>query len=93
MKYFHYTHLFTIIIISFIRIFFSDFKKTLSQNINLFSYSEFKEHDANSLVYFVLMFSILLNYALPAKNIIFKGIYCILILLNISIIIMYLHRF
>jgi hypothetical protein len=76
-----------------LRIFFPDLSINVSHNLNLIFNSNINIRDAKNLVYFYLMSSMLLNYFIFHKHIIFKGIYCLLITINILLIIFYLKQF
>lgn len=93
MKYFRLTNVITILIIFILRIFFTDLTNNLTHNINLFSYSPLNNDEVKSSIFFVFGPLLFLNYLLTGENKIFKLLYCILILLNISVIILFLHKF
>lgn len=93
MKPYAVTLLISVTIIFILRIFYADTSVNVSHNLNLFSVSEIKPQDAKSFIYFYLMVTMLLNYAIFHKHIIFKLIYCLLIALNILLIIFSLKQF
>ena len=93
MKYVRLTHIITILIIFILRLFFPDITTNLTHNINLFSHSPFTNNEVRSSIFSIFGPLLFLNYLLTGENKIFKLLYCILILLNISVIILFIHKF
>lgn len=93
MKPYAVTLLISITIIFILRIFYSDSSLNISHNLNLFSASEIKPADAKSFIYFYLMITMLLNYVIFHKHILFKLVYCLLIVINMILIVFSLKQF
>ncbi|ATN04668.1 hypothetical protein CRN76_04245 [Chryseobacterium indologenes] len=83
MKPYAVTLLISATIIFILRIFYEDSSANISHNLNLFSASEINPQEAKSFIYFYLMITILGNYLIFHKHIVFKLVYCLLIALNI----------
>lgn len=82
-----------ITVIFILRIFYPSSIINLSHYLNLFSVSEIKAQEVKNLVYFYIAGSMLLNYLIFHRHILFKLIYCLLITLNILFIIFSLKLF
>ena len=93
MKPYAVTLLISVSIIFILRIFYADSSINVSHNLNLFSVSEIKPQEAKSFIYFYLMITMLVNYVIFHKHILFKLVYCLLISLNILFIIFSLKQF
>ncbi len=93
MKPYAVTLLISITIIFILRIFYSDSMINLSHNLNLFSASEIKPQEVKSFIYFYLMITMLINYVIFHKHILFKLVYCLLIVINIIVIVFSLKQF
>ncbi len=93
MKPYAVTLLISISIIFILRIFYADTSVNVSHNLNLFSVYEIKPQEAKSFIYFYLMVTMLVNYLIFHKHILFKLVYCLLIALNILLIISSLKQF
>ncbi|MDR6457320.1 hypothetical protein J2786_000413 [Chryseobacterium vietnamense] len=93
MKPYAVTLLISITIIFILRIFYSDSMINASHNINIFSISEISPQETKRLVYFYLIGAGLLNYLIFHKHILFKLLYCLLIVINIILIVFSLKQF
>lgn len=93
MKPYAVTLLISSSIIFILRIFYADTSVNVSHNLNLFSASEINLQEAKSFIYFYLMITILVNYVIFHKHILFKLVYCLLISMNILLIIFSLKQF
>lgn len=93
MKPYAITLLISVSIISILRIFYADISINLSHNLNLFSASEINPRETKNFIYFYLMITILINYAIFHKHILFKLVYCLIIALNILLILFSLKQF
>lgn len=93
MKPYAVTLLISVSIIFILRIFYADSSINVSHNLNLFSVSEIKPREAKNFIYFYLMITMLVNYVIFHKHILFKLVYCLLISLNILLIIFSLKQF
>jgi len=93
MKPYAVTLLISVSIIFILRIFYADSSINVSHNLSLFSVSEIKPQEAKSFIYFYLMTTMLVNYVIFHKHILFKLVYCLLISMNILLIIFSLKQF
>lgn len=93
MKPYAVTLLISVSIIFILRIFYADSSINVSHNLNLFSVSEIKTQEAKSFIYFYLMITMIVNYLIFHKHILFKLVYCLLISMNILLIIFSLKKF
>ncbi len=93
MRIYPLIQLSTVVIISVLKIFYTNSVINLSYNLNLVSISPVSIEDVKTLIYVYLIGSIGLNYLIFHKHIVFKIIYCLLIALNILLIICLLNMF
>ncbi len=93
MKLYALTLAISITILFILSFFYSDSVVNVSHNLNLFSASEINIRETKSFIYFYLIGATLLNYVIFQKHILFKLIYCLLIVLNILLIISSLQQF
>lgn len=93
MRIYPLIQLSTVVIISILKIFYTNSVINLSYNLNLVSVSPVSVEDVKTFIYVYLMGSIGLNYLIFHKHIVFKIIYCLLIALNILLIICLLNKF
>jgi hypothetical protein len=93
MRIYPLIQLSTVVIISVLKIFYTNSVINLSYNLNLVSISPVSIEDVKTLIYVYLIGSIGLNYLIFHKHIVFKIIYCLLIALNILLIICLLNKF
>ena len=93
MRIYPLIQLSTVVIISILKIFYTNSVINLSYNLNLVSVSPVSIEDVKTFIYVYLMGSIGLNYLIFHKHIVFKIIYCLLIALNILLIICLLNKF
>jgi hypothetical protein len=92
MRIYPLIQLSTVVIISVLKIFYTNSVINLSYNLNLVSISPVSIEDVKTLIYVYLIGSIGLNYLIFHKHIVFKIIYCLLIALNILLIICLLNK-
>lgn len=92
MRIYPLIQLSTVVIISVLKIFYTNSVINLSYNLNLVSVSPVSVEDVKTFIYVYLIGSIGLNYLIFHKYIVFKIIYCLLIALNILLIICLLNK-
>lgn len=93
MKSYAITLLISATIIFILRIFYAESTVNISHNLNLFSASEIKPQEAKSFIYFYLMITMLINYVIFHRHILFKLVYCLLIIINLILIVSSLIQF
>ncbi len=93
MKPYAVTLLISATIIFILRIFYAESTVNISHNLNLFSASEIKPQEAKSFIYFYLMITMLINYVIFHRHILFKLVYCLLIIINLILIVSSLIQF
>jgi hypothetical protein len=93
MKPYAVTLLISTTIIFILRIFYAESTVNISHNLNLFSASEIKPQEAKSFIYFHLMITMLINYVIFHRHILFKLVYCLLIIINLILIVSSLIQF
>lgn len=93
MKPYAVTLLISATIIFILRIFHAESSVNISHNLNLFSASEIKPQEAKSFIYFYLMITMLINYVIFHRHILFKLVYCLLIIINLILIVSSLIQF
>jgi len=93
MKPYALTLIISVIIIFILRFFYPESIINISHNLNLFSISELNAQEVKTLVYLYLAGLVFLNYLIFHKHILFKLIYCVLVMINIILIISSLKQF
>ncbi len=93
MKPYAVTLLISATIIFILRIFYAESTVNISHNLNLFSASEIPPQEAKSFIYFYLMITMLINYVIFHRHILFKLVYCLLIIINLILIVSSLIQF
>lgn len=93
MKPYALTLIISVIIIFILRFFYPESIINISHNLNLFSISELNVQEVKTLVYLYLAGLVFLNYLIFHKHILFKLIYCVLVMINIILIISSLKQF
>lgn len=93
MKAYALTLTVTITFIFIVRIFYPDSIINVSHNLNLFSVVEINTREIKNVIHLYLTGSILLSYLIFHNQLLFKLIYCLLIIINIILIIFSLKQF
>jgi hypothetical protein len=88
MKIYRLVHSVSILIIFLLRFFYSSSANNVSHNLNLLFNSKLSKNDGKNFLYFFLGLSVLISYVMTDKHKIFKGIYCLLIIINIILIVL-----
>lgn len=81
------------IIVFFLRFFYSETAGNVSHNLNELFNSHINDSDAKNIVYFNSMLSMLINYLIFYKHVVFKVIYILLIAINIMLLLFSLKQF
>jgi hypothetical protein len=93
MKIYRLTHSGSLLILILLRFFYSSSANNVTRNLNLLFNSKLSIDDGKNFLYFFLGLSVLISYVMTDKHKIFKGIYCLLIIINLILIVLCLKQF